>query len=485
MKRVREEVCNEFNINNKKSLADLQKRAKFTYVNMYQGKEGKKYHGVLKHPKFQKFLQKLNSQPLEVAEIAILGKNGFGVLATENIQIKKGGRDRTLGVYWGKLVHEGKEDSPYIFTISKNEIDARKYGNWTRFVNHSKGNYNVVAKQKTFVSGKIRFSYIEYALIKSVKAGQQLLVDYGPNYEFDKKHQIFLNPSNGLLHSRELYVKHKEVYAPLTTSLAAVYRELIPDAMGLFGPVLFTQMLSGAIIQSAKNKNAFSAELPILRADKRGNILDDRKQSGITTLMLAAYIGNEKAVHALIKSCGANIEQQNTMDGHTSLFYAIKSKCSPIKKDRIVKMLIDADIQLSTQDKEGHTALHWCVEFGNLRLLKLIFSDRKSKANALEALDVQDRECLDPLAYALAKGQLEIAAYLMGIFKNRYKISYFHKRHNEWLLPVIKLILAEHNQNSLPPLMKLLMKNEFHNNAAAMLVLSRSLKQNGLTLNLK
>ena len=170
---------------------------------------------MFRNHKFQKLLHKYSDKPLVVAQIGILGKRGLGVLATEDIPLQKKHKTRGLGIYWGELTLESTNNSAYVFAVSQYEVDAHKFGNWTRFVNHSKGNFNVVANQKSFVLGKQRFPYIEYALIKPVKAGQQLLIDYGPEYEFDKAHQIYLNPSNNSMHDGEIYAHYHADYIPL------------------------------------------------------------------------------------------------------------------------------------------------------------------------------------------------------------------------------------------------------------------------------
>ena len=242
MKKFYQKTAVEFDINNQNDMRLLQKQANFTYTDQYLGKEGKRLNNVFKQSKFKQFLEKYRNPPLKVAQIAILGNHGFGVLATEDIKLSKGRKEKKLGIYWGELSHESSHLSPYIFTLSHREIDAKKYGNWTRFVNHSKGNFNVIANQKTAMISNKRLPYIEYALVKNVKAGEQLLIDYGPEYEFDKKHQIFLNPSTNSLKSSEIFKLYD--YVPIKGALLNVCRELIPNARKLYGPKNFVSMLN-------------------------------------------------------------------------------------------------------------------------------------------------------------------------------------------------------------------------------------------------
>lgn len=471
MKKARSVSHVQFDISNKKSLKQLQKRAKFTYVDMYQGKEGRKYAAITKQRKFHDLLEKLSHPPLKIAEIAILGKNGFGAVATDDIPLLKGNKDVPLGIYWGKLEKEGKEGSSYIFTLSKHEIDACKYGNWTRFVNHSKNNYNVIAKQKTLVCGKNRLSYIEYALNKPVKAGQQLLVDYGPNYEFDRKHQIFLNPSNGVLSSNELFSRFQDVYEPVKGRLLDVCKKLIPHADKLFAPAHYMQILQGKAIYSATAKKHIPVELPVLVAAKNGSIGVDSKQAGVTALMLAAYIGNPSATSMLIKKYRANVEQQNIRTGHTALFYAVQGDATPTAKANIVKQLIDKGIDLTTQDRDGNTILHWCVLNKDLASLKFLFTYSKSKHEAFDVIEIHNRDEFDPITCAIANGEYKIASYLMQIFTKHFNSSVFDRRHNEWLLPIVKKIMRKTPVSSLKKTIKFLLENGVDQNQAARKVL--------------
>jgi len=314
----------------------------------------------------------------------MLGKHGFGVLATEDLRIEKGKTTKSLGIYWGELSTNGGADSNYVFVVSKYEVDAEKYGGWTRFVNHSKGNYNVVALEKSFKLGKLRLPYIEYALLNDVKAGEQLLVDYGPDYEFDPKHQIFLNPSNNENNVADFYRSHRSHYCLLKGELLTVCQQLIPKAEKLYIP-----------------RSASYAELPILQANKKGQLLQDRKQHGLTLLMLAAYLGKVKQVIALLQNDNVNVNQENANNGYNALFYALQSQVKPAIKKRIVTLLLNANINIETQDKNGLTALHWCAKLGLVSLLKLMLSNKHSKDEAKVALRLRDREGLTPRKYPL------------------------------------------------------------------------------------
>lgn len=375
----------QYDISKSSDIAELERQANFNYIDRYQCQSGKRFKRIFKHPAFKKFLKKYEHPDILVAPIALLGKKGFGVVAAKDIKIPKKKETQPLGIYWGKLLLEASPNSSYIFMVSKYEIDANKHGNWTRFVNHSKGNYNVIAVQKSFNLGKLRLPYIEYALLEDVKAGDQLLVDYGPDYEFDPKHQLFLNPSNNALNVKEFYQQHRKVYKNI--KLANNKKLLVP-------------------------KYAHVNDFPILELDNQGKLLRDHLQQGVTLLMVAAYEGDTKQIRELLKNERVNINQENIKTGYNALFYAIHSKVSLAKQMNAVKLLLDAGIRIETQDKDGYTALHWCIKRNNLPLLKLIFTNKNSKEEASEALKIKDRKNLTPYQLAMADKNLDIALYL-------------------------------------------------------------------------
>lgn len=485
MKYPRKKAPTEFDIHHRDGLSALQQRGKFKYVDRYEvgrslGKERKSFKRMMDTPVFLALQQKYINPPVKVAQIAVLGKQGLGVIATQDIILKKNQKTKNLGIYWGKLLREGEENSAYVFVVSKYEVDALRYGNWTRFVNHSKCNFNVIACQKTCVVGKVRLPYMVYALTKNVKAGEQLLVDYGPEYDFDKKHQLFLNPSNGSVPMAILFRLNKNQYSPIRGKLLMICRELMPNHDHFFGPTpyLDTQRLS-----LTRHKKQFfqdvSIDSAILAADKRGNILADALQSGITVAMLAAYMGNYSALQTLIKVFHANIEQQNLHNGYTTLFYAILSRAHLRIKKRMVTFLLSLHVTLSTQDIDGLTILHLTVAQKDLSLLKLFFSNKKIQSEVMESLDLLDRENRCPITYAISIGEIKLAKYLLNTFREYYGAVLFVSNQNDWFIPLITKIIQHYSYQNQPQMITLLMNNGLANNGKALRALMPIFKRKG------
>ncbi|MEM8728232.1 MAG: SET domain-containing protein-lysine N-methyltransferase [Chlamydiota bacterium] len=112
---------------------------------------------------------------------------GYGVFAKENIPPYS-----TLVQYTGLLMPDDEIDpdhnSTFSFTDYKTySIDAAKYGNWARFMNHcdegEKGNNAVPWEHYTEKGPRIVLT----AGPHGIKRGQQILYSYGDDYWNEKK----------------------------------------------------------------------------------------------------------------------------------------------------------------------------------------------------------------------------------------------------------------------------------------------------------
>lgn len=107
---------------------------------------------------------------------------GMGAFAKENIS-----KGKKLGHYAGKILtkeqYKKLPDKDYVFELilpqGKLFIDAKNNGNWTRYVNGAK-----TKEQKKYINvdaKQIGFN-IYYIAIKNIKAGDELIIDYGTDY---------------------------------------------------------------------------------------------------------------------------------------------------------------------------------------------------------------------------------------------------------------------------------------------------------------
>ncbi|MCH9689646.1 MAG: SET domain-containing protein-lysine N-methyltransferase [Gammaproteobacteria bacterium] len=124
---------------------------------------------------------------------------GFGVFS--RVDIKEG---FLLGFYTGTQTHIREENQSYSFSV-KNEplptyVHALYSGNLTRFINHAP-----TTTKTRFLSANIKADihhlhgvpFITYKAKRDILTGEQLLVDYGPN--FFNKRSCILFKANGRL----------------------------------------------------------------------------------------------------------------------------------------------------------------------------------------------------------------------------------------------------------------------------------------------
>ncbi|MCC6746919.1 MAG: SET domain-containing protein-lysine N-methyltransferase [Deltaproteobacteria bacterium] len=112
----------------------------------------------------------------EVPELTQGGRRGWGLFAARDLAVGD-----LIGAYAGELDWgQNRQDRAYVLggTHEREVIDARHKGNETRFVNHSSAHPN--AKMGAIpVDGLVQpFLFVS----RPVKAGEQLLFDYGQGY---------------------------------------------------------------------------------------------------------------------------------------------------------------------------------------------------------------------------------------------------------------------------------------------------------------
>lgn len=97
--------------------------------------------------------------------------HGLGLFATRPFK-----KDEFVIEYFGKLITTDQADSSesrYLFTLTaKHAIDGADRANIARYINHScKPNVTAVGKKRLWIHATRR-----------IKAGEELTLDYGPDY---------------------------------------------------------------------------------------------------------------------------------------------------------------------------------------------------------------------------------------------------------------------------------------------------------------
>lgn len=101
-------------------------------------------------------------------------------------------RGEVLDEYFGELIPTAvaseDNDDNYSFSIPGTQVSStsKRFGNWTRFLNHRCQSFNVEARND--VCGGRRT--ITFRALRSIRQGEQLFIDYGPGYFGDAQNYI-------------------------------------------------------------------------------------------------------------------------------------------------------------------------------------------------------------------------------------------------------------------------------------------------------
>lgn len=132
-----------------------------------------------------------NTQLKDLIEVKTSKLKGAGFGAFARVDLPKGKR---LGEYTGKLLsqleYDKLTDTAYVFEVTKRfrgkyylfYIDAKR-GDDLRFVN---GAHSKKQKKRINIESYQYGERIFYRTTKAIKAGEELLIDYGDNYWLDE-----------------------------------------------------------------------------------------------------------------------------------------------------------------------------------------------------------------------------------------------------------------------------------------------------------
>lgn len=350
-----------------------------------------------------------------------------------------------LGVYTGEeYTYEAfaanKEKNPdfidgYSMRAPGGIIDGGVKGNFTRFINCSDSQANMVFQEAKNSSGK---AIIKVFSCKDVKKGQQLLIDYNTYEEKDAKSFYFLNPQDGWESAQELLLKNANHY--ILTRMPA-----IPLLAVEANESLFTTVVGQTILASKLLKDGMSLEqvnLPLLRHREGAVAKDFSEVDCFTPLMLASYYGQVANVRWLIKNHAA-IDQQQTKSGNCSLFIALEGyqhvRHSRTNFFAIIKTLIENGANVLVHDRTDQIAIHKMISILSAddfaKVLSLIKTNKNTKeiAALFSYIDEHDSDifihCLKNKDFAKAQLLLE---FYPDFFKKNYDkkggLSHFNKK---------------------------------------------------------
>lgn len=260
-----------------------------------------------------------------------------------------------LGAYLGKYYLNAHfpvgADTAYTMELDDLRlIDAKPKGNFTRFLNHS---------PHANVQFTRRENHMLFITVRQIKAGEQLLIDYGESY-FPVGPPCYLNPSDDWRTPEQLRSD-----APANYSLAKSDFALA-KAFGVLQ--CYPNRISVAVIRKDMQKldhllssnfcSVNSCNLDRVPGSYPEKLQIASAQRGITPLMTACYTHNHEAINRLLDA-GADADML-CAEGRNALMYYILSPITDIDVDTLTRV-VDSTVYLETRDVSGHDAIQLCV----------------------------------------------------------------------------------------------------------------------------
>lgn len=309
----------------------------------------------------------------------------FGAFATSTI------KKNTVYFYGGELKKiPARRHAPYAFHLSAdNQVwDAQEQGNSTRFFNHSHyfPNFSVAKSNRSICP-------IQLVALRDILPGEQLLFDYGHEYNTDgmQNEMIVFHPGDSLLSSlEELCEESLYLKTPETVSLNSSSESC------------FVTPLHAAILRhdTATVKSLLSKEfsfklvsLPLIASNTQKTILYHDKEDGITPMILAIMYDFPEGVRALLawgetyKIDLANRPCFQRRD--LPLAYALtlrKQECADALLKKLKNHLVTEKF-LRYQNEQDETLIH------------LSIPNKENNRNLRKLLDLHKKHNVDPFIF--------------------------------------------------------------------------------------
>ncbi|WP_133127993.1 SET domain-containing protein-lysine N-methyltransferase [Legionella nagasakiensis] len=365
--------------------------------------------------------------------------NAYGAFASR--RIAKGEEF----IYAGKRL-TNKEASAarteYLYELSRDVVeDCEEIGNATRFVNHSAQYFNLYPEIRETPEGK---EYIAYIALRDIEPGEQLLIHYGPSYNYPEG-LVYLHPSDGHRASEDLIRTFQ--LAPRLLSLTIKDKHRVGE--------YYLSPLCQAILDDKK--------LPLMAGEAAALSVhlmkvDASSLGYISPLMLAVALGRTAHTAILLAQADSlNLDLIGMVDEEhdDALHYALyhqRPDCAALilevierQIDKAIKaknefLILQARHLLILQNKHELSPLHLAVKFHDYQAIeKLLQLFKKLSAFPLGTLCgmvqkdpfvLVDNDNLCPLLLAIKNNDwLAIKRFTMFIQENDWVI-YNKKRKN-------------------------------------------------------
>lgn len=359
-----------------------------------------------------------NEKQLIIAPVAKLNQ-GMGVFSTADMPYNAQ-HPKVFGQYKGvriniKDLDLSEIDTSYYFDDPERKnthyrIDAKHQANWARFMNHCE-NPNVQAE--------IKHNRVWFKQSREIKAGDQLFINYGHEYDFSEYDKFYLNTNDNWLSVADYYAHPTHAYA--IYPIPSTKNKITPIELGfdktttsICLPKLYRQMLAKKTIDNLDNPDWNLPIVGIKNVKAKKELTP--KQPYTTLLMLAAYTGKFKLIETMIaaKNAKMNINLQQTYTGRTALYFVLAGNASAEVKIKMITLLLNKGANPYLIDFEGKNLFHYCADQNNAKIFEAILKHPKidlKKATLL--IECPQEECLANLAK-----NLDLAGYLLANKKN-------------------------------------------------------------------
>ncbi|MCA0403444.1 MAG: SET domain-containing protein-lysine N-methyltransferase [Proteobacteria bacterium] len=397
-----------------------------------------------------KTIKKLGIQYMEATDYISSEADQIDLVEVKPLSLLSGGQglfskskipaQTTIGSYTGEIFFSFEEYADFLKTNPKANpnysmatpsgqvIDAANKGNFTRFANHSDIQANCL-----FVPQPNGEMHVITA--RTIKPGEQLLIDYGTYNEDDAKNLLFLNPSDNELSPEDLITQYSYHRYLLKKTLSFYNLPEQPEEQVIYCTDIGLTILKGKSLEkSSYNKEEIN--LPFLLEKSPKNFFSFCDIDHLFPLILAIHLGQLNNVKWLVKN-GANVNQQAHHSGYSPLIAALqtyqtagKLRSHRISKEHALEIicLLAQKANPLTYDQDDFF-LHQAIDVLDVDAFKALFIALKKNTKWYKLgklFSVLNSDNLDPMLYAVSQEQWEKAEVMLALSPT-YHNKFFKK----------------------------------------------------------
>jgi hypothetical protein len=303
---------------------------------------------------------------------------------------------------WGIFLEQDLQLNYYLCRHQQDEPSPTWTDSIQRVTSRSAANVDIVCNNET----------VFYRLNRSVDKGKQLLVyecTFIPDHNFR-----YLKSSDCDLESYQILQNNKKYYLEqpkkLPEGLVALCQK---HAIAIAADQVFKHPDTAIIAhKDLKKYQKHLVNLPLLAVhnDDHELVFEQNRQENITSLMLAAWVGDQVLVKSLLDN-GANRNIQCSIHGYTAMHFAIASNIA-VNKLALMKLLIEHGKRghyfiINFLDINQKSLLHFAIDYAEFAILEYLLTQ--------ETLVEQNH--VDLFFYALSSYKKEALHYFIGKVK--------------------------------------------------------------------